>query len=133
MNQGAVPVVIVDDEVDHAIIIRRVLAAIAPYAAVDVMTDPHAVEDRLIQAPPRALLLMDRMLAGRQSIDLIPGLLRARPDLSIALLSAALSDEDRKRALAAGAVAAAEKPGTLDGWRMLLRELLGLHRARSVA
>ncbi|MDA0364973.1 MAG: response regulator [Chloroflexi bacterium] len=133
MSQGTVSIVIIDDEVDHAIIIRRVLVDVAPYAAVDVMTDPRKVEERLAEAPIHALLLMDRLLAGRQSIELIPALLCARPDLSIALLSAALSEEDRDRALATGALAAVEKPATLDGWRVLLRDLLGLHRARSVA
>jgi DNA-binding NtrC family response regulator len=133
MSNATVPVVIVDDEVDHAIIIRRVLADVAPHASVDVMTDPYRVEERLAEAPLKALLLMDRMLAGRRSIDLIPALLLARPDLSIALLSAALSDEDHGRALSAGALAAAEKPATLDGWRVLLRDLLGMHHARSVA
>ena len=129
----AFPIVIIDDEVDHAIIIRRVLADVAPHAGVDVMTDPRHIDDRLADAPKQALLLMDRMLAGRQSIDLIPGLLRLRPDLSVALLSASLSEEDQRRALAAGALAAVEKPATLDGWRTLLRELLGLHEARLVA
>jgi len=120
-------IVIVDDEVDHAIVIRRVLAD------VEVMTDPHQIEERLATVPWDALLLIDRMLAGRQSIDLLPRLLERHLDLSVAVLSAALADIDRDRALAAGALAAVEKPGSLDAWRALLRELLGLHRARSVA
>jgi CheY-like chemotaxis protein len=126
-------VVIVDDEVDHAIIIRRVLAGIAPDVAVSAMTDTRAIAERVRGAPDHALLLVDRMLDGRESFDLVSGLLRDRPDLSVALLSAALVDTDRDRALRAGAIAAAEKPGSLDGWRTLLRHLIDLHSARGSA
>lgn len=130
---SAVSVVIVDDEVDHAIIIRRVLAGIAPGAIVDVMTDPRNVDERLRDAPEGALLLVDRMLGGRESIGMLPDLLAHRPDLSVALLSAALIETDRARALDAGAIAAEEKPASLEGWRSLLRDLIGRHEARSVA
>ena len=128
-----VTVVIVDDEVDHAIIIRRVLAGIVPDATVEVMTDPRRIGERLLDAPHGALLLVDRMLDGRESIGMLRDLLAQRPDLSVALLSAALIEVDRERALSAGAIAAEEKPASLDGWRSLLRDLLGRHEARSVA
>ncbi len=126
-------IVIVDDDIDHAIIIRRVLAGIAPDAAVDVMTDPRHIDERLRDVPDGALLLMDRMLAGHESIPFLSGLLERRPDLSVVLLSAALLDSDRDRALRAGAIAAAEKPATLAGWRELLSDLLHRHGASEVA
>jgi DNA-binding NtrC family response regulator len=130
---AAWPVVIVDDEVDHAIIIRRVLADVAPDAPVDVMTDARRIDVRLLQVPQGALLLMDRLLDGRESVSLLPALLEQRPDVSVAILSAALIEADRDRALRAGAIAAAEKPASLDGWRALLRDLLTRHEAHRVA
>ncbi len=65
--------------------------------------------------------------------DQLPALRTARPDLTIAVLSAALSDEDRERALAAGADRAAQKPGKIAEWRTLLSDLLSLAERQRAA
>ena len=64
------------------------------------------------------------MINGRASLALLPGLRATRSGLTLALMSSALSEADRVRALAAGADFAVEKPGRLAGWRVLLTDLL---------
>lgn len=122
-------IVVVDDDIDHALIVRLVLSRLAPDAPIEVMTDPRALAQRLVEAPPGALVLMDRQLDGRDGIDLLPLLHAERPDLRTVLLSASLPEPDRLRALAAGAHAAVEKPGSLVGWQRLMESLLNAHPA----
>ena len=116
--------VVVDDDVDHALLVRMVLRQIAPGADVTVMTDPRELAERLAAAPEGALVLMDRRLDGRDGAAMFPALRESRPDLRLVLLSAALSDRERDRALALGAHAALEKPGSLVGWRVLLASVV---------
>ena len=113
-------VVVVDDDIDHALIVRLVLSRVAPDAAIEVMTDPRALAQRLIEVPRDALVFMDRQLDGRDGIDLLPLLRAERPDLRTVLLSAALPEADRLRALAAGS-AATEKPASVIGWQQIGR------------
>ena len=129
---GPVPraLIIVDDEVDHALIIRSLVTEMAADLPVEVMTEASGLVERLKQAPERALLLLDRILDGREVFEWLGTLRAARPDLTIAVLSAALSEDDRERALNAGADHAAEKPGDIAGWRALLAELMRLAAAR---
>lgn len=122
---AAPSVVVVDDDIDHALIVRLVLSRLAPDATIDVMTDPRALAQRLVEVPQGTLVLLDRQLDGRDGIDLIPLLRAERPDLRTVLLSAALPEADRLRALSAGAYAAVEKPGSLIGWQQLVESLLG--------
>ncbi len=117
-------VAIVDDEVDHAIICRMVLAQVAPGVAVEVFTDTHELEPKLLGLPPRTLVVIDRVLGRLESFGLVERLLAARDDLTVVLVSAALRAEDRQRALDAGAVQAAEKPGDLPAWRAFFSGLL---------
>ena len=125
--------IIVDDEVDHALIICSLVTEMAADLPVEVMTEASGVVERLEQAPERALLLLDRMLDGREVFEWLGTLRAARPDLTIAVLSAALSEEDRKRALNAGADHAAQKPGNIAGWRALLTEVMRLAARRQGA
>ena len=121
---GHPAVLILDDEPDHATIVQWLIAEVAPDIPVETMTQADALARRLAAAPDGALLLIDRMLNGRESLELLPELRAARPDLTVVLISAALSETDRARALAAGADRALEKPGQLGGWRALLGQLL---------
>ena len=116
--------IVVDDEVDHAAIVRRLLADIAPPLPVEVVTGASGLLERLREAPQGALLLLDRLLDGREVFDVVSALAAERPDLTVAVLSAALSEHDRERALAAGADHAAQKPGRIADWRALLTDLL---------
>lgn len=117
-------IVVVDDDVDHALLARMVLRQIVPTTDVTVMTDPHELAERLAMAPAGALVLLDRRLDGRDSATMLPALRDIRPDLRFVMLSAALSDRERDRAIALGAQAALEKPGSLVGWRVLLASIV---------
>lgn len=124
-------VVIVDDELDHAVISRLVLAQVAPEVSVDTFTDLQGLASRLAQVTPRSLVVMDRMLNGKESCGLIEELKGARPDLTIVLVSAVLSAQDTRRAAEVGAMLAAEKPGDLTAWRAFFTDLLGRRPAAS--
>lgn len=116
-------VVLVDDDIDHAIIVRTVLASVAPDIPVRTLTDPHEVDTRLRQVEQGALLLIDRLLGAVESISFIAPLCADRPDLNVVLMSSSLSEPDAVRALDAGASEAIEKPGSIEGWRVLLGRL----------
>lgn len=118
------PVVIVDDDIDHAVIARMVLGTVAPDAAVLTLTDPRGLEASLIAAPQDALVLIDRVLDLAESYPLIRRVGATRPDLRFVMLSAALSAQDATRAREVGVLEAAEKPGSIAGWRELLTRLL---------
>lgn len=122
--------VIVDDEADHAEIIRQLTAEIAPDLHVRVVQELSQLSRGLRRAPPGALLLIDRVVHGRETIELLPALRALRPDMTAVMLSAALSDRDRQRALAAGAHRAVQKPGRIADWRELLDDLLRLSGER---
>jgi len=126
-------VLIVDDESAHAAIIEWVVAELAPELPVRAFPRPELLQEQLGSVPEGALLLLDRMINGRESLAMLPDLRSGRPDLTVALMSSALSEDDRARALAAGADFAVEKPGHLASWRVVLAELLMLHDGSSGA
>ncbi|MFA7248605.1 MAG: response regulator [Dehalococcoidia bacterium] len=113
-------ILVVDDDSDHAQIARIVLRSIAPGIPVDVCGSSALVLDAASELPRDTLVLMDRILHGRESFGAIVELRAARPDVWVVLLSAALSSVDRAYAIACGAYEAMEKPGSLDGWREML-------------
>ena len=117
-------VLIVDDEFDHAAIIEWIVAELAPALPVQTFLRPESLERQLESVPDGVLLLLDRMINGRESLAVLPDLHSGRPDLIVALMSSALSEADRARALVAGADFAIEKSGRVAGWRALLGELL---------
>lgn len=115
---------IIDDEFDHVAIIQWILAEIAPSLPVQSLSTTAELHEQLDTVPDGALLLFDRMINGRESLDLLPALRASRPDLTFTLMSSVLSETDRARALAAGADFAVEKPGRVADWRVLLAEML---------
>ncbi len=117
-------VFIVDDEADHALIARHVLRGLAPNVDVHVLSALEGLAVELASAPVGAAVLLDRMLGGVESYATLRAVLEARPDLRVTLVSAWLTPEEAARARDAGAADAAEKPGTLEGWRALLRVVL---------
>lgn len=119
------PILIVDDDIDHAVILRTVLAAVAPAAPTETCTDVSRLPDVLLEAASDAVVFIDRMLRGVDSLRYLSAVCAARTDLYVVVLSAALSREDRQRACDAGAVDAFEKPGSLAAWRALLSQVLG--------
>ncbi|MDA1010736.1 MAG: response regulator [Chloroflexi bacterium] len=118
------PLLIVDDDVDHAVIARTVAGMVAPAAAVETCLDARAARARVLNAPEAAVVLIDRLLDGVESIALLAEVAGIRPDLYIVLLSASLSAEDRERALNAGAREATGKPGSLAAWRSLVEGVM---------
>ncbi|MQA00154.1 MAG: response regulator [Dehalococcoidia bacterium] len=127
-------VLILEDEAMHALVMRRMLAELAPELPVEVLADPRHAAAGVLDSPVGALVVTDRLLDGYDSLELVAAALARRSDLALAVLSAAISDLDRARAIEAGAFEAAEKPGSLDGWRALLGRLLdlGVERPRQV-
>lgn len=122
---SATHVLIVDDEADHALIVRHLLGSLAPGAVIETIEGADGLAERLRAAPDGAIVLLDRLLGGMETLPVLEDL-GGREDLRIAVLSAWLPPEDERRALEAGAFLATTKPATLDGWRALLRELLGV-------
>ena len=114
----------------HALVMRRMLAELAPDLPVEVLADPRHAEAGILEAPVGALVVTDRLLDGYDWLELMGAAMDRRSDLALAVLSAAISEADRTRALAAGAFEAAEKPSSLDGWRSLLGRLLELGAER---
>lgn len=125
----ATHVLIVDDEADHALIVRHLLGALAPGAVIETIEVADGLAERLRDVPAGAAVLLDRLLGGVETLPVLEGL-AAREDLRVALVSAWLPPEEERRALEAGAFLATTKPATLDGWRALLRELLGVPAER---
>ena len=119
------PILIVDDDIDHAVILRTVLASVAPDAPTETCTDVSRLPEVIIEAAPDAVVFMDRMLRGVDSLRYLKAVCAARTDLHVVVLSGALSREDRQRACDAGAADAFEKPGSLAEWRALLSQVLG--------
>lgn len=117
-------VVIVDDEADHVLIVEYVFAETAPDLPVESIASPAEAAHRIVDAPRGALILVDRLFGGADSIPALGEMRALRPDLRLVLLSAALSDEDRDAALRNGAERAEEKPRSLRGWRDLVESLL---------
>lgn len=119
------PILIVDDDIDHAIILRTVLASVAPDAPTETCTDPGRMPDVLYEAAEGSVVLMDRLLRGVESFRHLPEVRRRRADLHVVVLSAALTDEDRERAIRFGAADAVEKPGSIAAWKQMLARVLG--------
>ncbi len=123
MNLGP-SVVIVDDEVTLAVVMQTLVLREWPDARVSIYTDTHDLAPRLLEVPVGSVVLMDRRLGGVESYGLITSLLRGRPDVRVAMLSASLGPEEIAKARTAGAFAAYEKPGALGAWRQVLAEVM---------
>lgn len=116
-------VVVVDDDHDHALIIAMILRDMAA-VTVRLCSDLAQLPTIVAGAAEDTLLLVDRRLGAVESFAAVAEIHRRRPGLTLVMLSAALTDGDRARALAAGAQMAVEKPASLAGWRALLDGLL---------
>lgn len=118
-------VFIVEDEADHAQIAKHVLRGMAPDIEVRVLSALEGLAAELASAPPNTAVLLDRLIGGVESYPALQRVAAARPDMRVTLVSAWLTPEEAQRARDAGASAATEKPGTLEGWRALFRGILG--------
>ncbi len=123
-------VVVVDDEVTLAMVIRTLVLQQWPDAQVSVLTDLEDLPRHLLEVPSGSVVLMDRRLGGVDSYGLISSLLASRPDVRVAMLTASLGPEERSRARYAGAFAAFEKPASLAEWRHLLGQVIPIPPSR---
>lgn len=131
MNRGT-PIVIVEDDDAHRDLIEQLLALVAPESIVLALGADDA-DDLANYTPFGALVLLDRRLGARDSLELVRPLRRARADLGVAIMSAFVTPEDRAACLAAGAGTVFQKPGDLNGWRSTLMSLFDDDRGRARA
>ncbi len=117
-------VVIVDDEITLAVVMRVLVLEGWPDARVSVYTDLRGLAPRLLEVHIGSVVLMDRRLGGVESYGMIATLIEARPDVRVAMLSASLGPEEITRARRAGAFAAYKKPAALSEWRQLLAQVV---------
>ena len=127
MRAGA-PIAIVDDDDAHRDLMAHLLSVIAPGSSVTAFSPEDGAEltDELTERLPfGALVLLDRRLGPRDSLQLVPSLLGARPDVRVVVMSAFVTPEDRVDCLGSGASDVFEKPADLNGWRSILLSLSG--------
>jgi len=117
-------VLIVDDDADHAWIVRVMLRTMCPNLPVEVCGDLGVLDLATAALPGGSLVLMDRMIRGAETFDRVVDLHARRPDLAIVMMSAMFTSVDRAYAIACGAREAMEKPSGLDGWRAALRAIV---------
>lgn len=119
-------VVIVDDDRDLPLLLGHLIARQHPGATVMTVESAEAVTRTLPTWPMDAAVLVDRRLGMVESFDLIASMHTSRPDLRIAMISAALGPGDAEHAMAAGALAAFDKPVGAAGWMAIVDGLAAL-------
>ena len=113
-------ILIVDDQGANVALLEQMLLRNG-YAHIRSTTDPRQVQEFLAEEMPD-LVLLDLMmpyLDGYEVMDQIRGLVRRDEFLPILILTADLTDEAKKRALARGATDFLSKP--LDYTEVMLR------------
>jgi two-component system, OmpR family, response regulator len=113
-------ILVVEDEAGIADFLARGLEAEG--YGVTVATD-GIVGERLALSPDTDLVVLDRMLPGRDGIDVLGSIRRAKPALPVILLTAKADVADRVEGLDLGATDYVTKPFAFD-------ELLARIRAR---
>jgi DNA-binding response OmpR family regulator len=113
-------ILVVEDEAGIADFLARGLRAEG--YGVTVATDGIAGE-RLALSPDTDLVILDRMLPGRDGIDVLASIRRSKPSLPVILLTARAEVADRVEGLDLGATDYVTKPFAFD-------ELLARLRAR---
>jgi DNA-binding response OmpR family regulator len=106
-----VRVLVVEDEAAIADFLERGLRG----EGHDVETAADGIEgERLALAPEVDLVILDRMLPGRDGIEVLEEIRRSRPELPVILLTARASVEDRVEGLDRGATDYVVKPFAFD-------------------
>ncbi len=113
-------ILVVEDEAAIADFLARGLAA----EGYEVMVAGDGVEgERLALAPETDLVVLDRMLPGRDGLEVLAAIRRSRPALPVIMLTARGEVADRVEGLDAGATDYVTKPFAFE-------ELLARIRAR---
>jgi CheY-like chemotaxis protein len=116
-------IVLVDDEPDVRIILRRLLASVADgYDLVAVGTGAAALE--ALAARPVPLLITDYHMQGMNGLELAQKVKAAAPTTMVVLTSAYATPDLEKRAQAAGADYFVPKPFPFDQLEAIVREAL---------
>lgn len=128
-----VRVLIVEDDPDHAELVRRGLEAQPRPVEVEVVTDGEAALARLGESAPRPdLLLLDLRLPRMDGLRLLEAV-KARKELSdlpCVVLTTSDAEGDRVRARELRADSYLVKPGDGESFARLVREAADLRRPR---
>lgn len=120
-------VLIVDDEPDHATMLRAILERSA--ARVEIaLTAEEAI--RLAAAERFAVAIVDLRLPGRDGLAVMHALRRLQPWVEVIILTAYPSPTTCRSALTEGAAAYLEKPFAPEALRALVVTLLDRAEAR---
>lgn len=134
-QDGLPLILLVEDNPDDVLLVRRALKKAALAAGMTVVGDGDAAVDWLQQAladtahtPLPALVLLDLKLPKRSGIEVLRWL-RTQPQLAatpVVMLTSSREDEDIQRAYAAGANSYLQKPVAFNSLVQLLG-ILGLY------
>ena len=117
-------IVLVDDEPDVRIILRRLLASVADgYTIASVGTGADALA--VIAARPVPLLITDYNMPGMSGVELAQRVKATSPATMVVLITAYISAELEQRGKAAGADSIVAKPFSLDQVEAIVRRALG--------
>lgn len=117
-------IVLVDDEPDVRIILRRLLASVADgYTIASVGTGADALA--VIAARPVPLLITDYNMPGMSGVELAQRVKVTSPATMVVLITAYISAELEQRGKAAGADSIVAKPFSLDQVEAIVRRALG--------
>ena len=116
-------IVLVDDEPDIRVILKRVLRHVADgYDFVAVGSGAAALA--VLAARPVPLLITDYNMPGMNGLDLAQAVKAAAPTTTVVLLSAYATPEMARRAQEAGADYSLPKPFPFDQLEAIVREAL---------
>src|SRR3954451_18296449 len=104
-------ILVVEDEAGIADFLRRALRAEGHH--VDVATDGIDGQHRAV-ATDVDVVILDRMLPGRDGLDVLEGIRRIKPGLPVIVLTARGQVADRVAGLDAGATDYLVKPFAFD-------------------
>lgn len=79
---------------------------------------------RKIAREPFDLIITDIRMPGLTGLDILPGIKKLQPEVSIIVITAFGSEEVRRKAFDRGATAYLEKPIVFNQLRMLVHEMV---------
>jgi two-component system, response regulator, stage 0 sporulation protein F len=115
--------VLVDDEPDVRIILRRLLASVADgYELVTVGTGAEALAALAVRSVP--LLITDYNMPGMSGLELAQAVKAIAPTTTVVMISAYVTPEMTRRAEAAGADYFVPKPFPFEQLEAIVRRAL---------
>jgi two-component system, response regulator, stage 0 sporulation protein F len=116
-------ILLVDDEPDIRFILSRVVEHIADGYEV-IAVDTGAAALAVLNARPILLLITDYNMPGMNGLELLEAAKAASPTTLVAVITAFVTPELEKRALAAGADYYLPKPLAFDRLEAVVRQAL---------